>query len=356
MSTVAVDGVWSAQGTTPAEIDAALRALLRERQAERGTWAPARVLNLVVVIDRAYRGEIVGRLERVGRYHPSRMVVCAVEARRNRLDAWAAIEGEGTPRPGELASVREHVELELGLRHLASLASVVDPILVPDLTTVVWSPHGYDQAVDALLGLADVVLLDSLDEDPLAALTRVNQLAEEAYVVDLAWLRSTPWRERISAAFDPPRLRPALHEIAAVEVRHRYDSNVAALLFLGWLTSRLGWRPAALEPQRGSLHGVASDGARQVKLCLRELHDLAVPGLAGVTIETASGYRLTLDRGPGGLRTVREWPGRPAQHFTVLGASRGEGGILGEGVRQALLRDPTYRPALAAARTFVGAE
>ena len=33
--------------------------------------------------------------------------------------------------------------------------------------------------------------------------------------------------------------------------------------------------------------------------------------------------------------------------WTVMGASRGEGGILGEGVRQALLRDPTYRPALA---------
>jgi hypothetical protein len=34
----------------------------------------------------------------------------------------------------------------------------------------------------------------------------------------------------------------------------------------------------------------------------------------------------------------------------VLGASRGEAGILGEGVRQALLRDPTYGPALTAAR------
>ena len=34
----------------------------------------------------------------------------------------------------------------------------------------------------------------------------------------------------------------------------------------------------------------------------------------------------------------------------MLGASRGEGGILGEGVRQALLRDPTYVPALSAAR------
>ena len=35
--------------------------------------------------------------------------------------------------------------------------------------------------------------------------------------------------------------------------------------------------------------------------------------------------------------------------WQLLGASRGEGGILGEGMRQALLRDPTYGPALDAA-------
>ena len=36
--------------------------------------------------------------------------------------------------------------------------------------------------------------------------------------------------------------------------------------------------------------------------------------------------------------------------WQVLGASRGEAGILGDGVRQAQLRDPTYAPALEAAR------
>jgi hypothetical protein len=41
------------------------------------------------------------------------------------------------------------------------------------------------------------------------------------------------------------------------------------------------------------------------------------------------------------------------QRWTVLGASRGEGGILGEGIRQALLRDPTYGPALDAAAALV---
>jgi hypothetical protein len=38
----------------------------------------------------------------------------------------------------------------------------------------------------------------------------------------------------------------------------------------------------------------------------------------------------------------------------VLGASRGESGILGEGIRQALLRDPAYRRALERARAMLG--
>jgi hypothetical protein len=37
----------------------------------------------------------------------------------------------------------------------------------------------------------------------------------------------------------------------------------------------------------------------------------------------------------------------------VLGASRGEAGILGEGIRQALLRDPAYAAALDRAAVMV---
>ncbi len=40
--------------------------------------------------------------------------------------------------------------------------------------------------------------------------------------------------------------------------------------------------------------------------------------------------------------------------WVVMGASRGEQGILGEGIRQALLRDPTYGPALNAAAAMLG--
>ena len=72
-------------------------------------------------------------------------------------------------------------------------------------------------------------------------------------------------------------------------------------------------------------------------------------GLAGLTLETASGRHFTLDRGPGGLHAVYRNRKGDVREWTVLGASRGEAGILGEGIRQALLRDGTYRPALDAA-------
>ena len=78
------------------------------------------------------------------------------------------------------------------------------------------------------------------------------------------------------------------------------------------------------------------------------------PGLCGVTIETAAGETVTLARAPGGLRAERRAKDGTEQSWRMLGASRGEGGILGEGIRQALLRDPTYKPALGCARRLAG--
>ena len=54
--------------------------------------------------------------------------------------------------PGSLAVAEERVEIDLGPGHIERLATIVDPLLVPDLSTVVWAPHGHTDAVDALTG------------------------------------------------------------------------------------------------------------------------------------------------------------------------------------------------------------
>jgi glucose-6-phosphate dehydrogenase assembly protein OpcA len=349
-----MDEVWSERDTTPARIEAALRDIVTEHHHSDHPFVPARVLNVVVVVDGQFRGEIENRFERVGRYHPSRLVLCAVEDGRTALDAWAGVgTDDAKPVPGHIAVARERVELMIGPRHLAKLDTIVDPLLVSDLATMVWAPHGHTEAINALRRLAQIVLVDTQDEpDVAASLGRAAELAGYAYVVDLAWLRSTPWRERVAAAFDPPALRAALDGVSAVTVRHREDSLAAALLFCGWLSSRLGWKPGSLARSDKALTGHARARKQEVRIRLEPVHQNA-PGLGGVTVETAAGETVSLDRAPGGLTAHRRFRDGAELSWTVLGASRGEGGILGEGVRQALLRDPTYGPALACARTMV---
>jgi len=349
------DSVWSAQGTTPGDIEAALRAMLKERHSENASYVPARTLNLVCVVDKQWSGEIANRLRHVGRAHAARTIVCAVEPRRKAIDAVATIASDVHPKAGEFALLRETVIVDVGEQHLAHIDTIVDPLVVTDLPTVVWAPHGHTQAVEALLSLAQVVLLDSVDEpDMRDAVNRAMTLLRDAYVVDLAWLRSTPWRERVAATFDPPHLRPDLRTISAVTVRHHPESAVAGVLLMGWLASRLDWQLSPLIARDGTLVGSAHARRQDVRLTLEPANDLMVRGLAGVTLETASGRHFDLDRGPGGLQAYYRNAKGQERRWVVLGASRGEAGILGEGIRQALLRDPTYAPSLEAACAVVG--
>jgi Glucose-6-phosphate dehydrogenase subunit len=348
------DLVWSEQGTTPDAIEAALRQLLIEAHAEREDFVPARVLNMIAFVDREWTGEIANRLRGVGRYNASRLVVLAYEPKRTRLDGRVMLAADDDPAPGEPALLRETVVVELGDRHLDDLLTIADPLVVTDLPTLLWSPHGHHEIVAELLPLAQAVLVDSVEE-PVAqeALTRACELSEDAYVVDLAWLRSTPWRERVAALFDPPWLRRELGILSSVTVRHHPDSIIAAGLYVGWLSSRLQWKAAPLVAHDGALVGTAHAPRQDVEVRLQVAPELQVPGLEGLTIETAAGHMLRLDRGPGGLRARFAGPREPDREWTIPGASRGETGVLGEGIRQALLRDPTYLPALRDARAML---
>jgi len=355
------DAVWSEQGTTPDAIEAALRELLIEVHAENGNLVPARVLNMIAFVDRKWSGEIANRLRGVGRNHASRLLVLAYEPRRERLDARVVIASEGEPAPGELALLRETVIVDIGDRHLDDLLTIADPLVVTDLPTLLWSPHGHHEIVAELLALSQAVLLDSVDE-PIAqeALDRAWTLAGQAYVVDLAWLRSTPWRERVAASFDPPWLRRELRTITSVTVRHHPASTVAAMLLAGWLASRLDWKTGPLVAHGDALVGKAHGSRQDVTLRLEAAPDLdrskagqQVRGLEDVTLETASGRRLSLGRGPGGLHASSRDARGVQREWTIPGASRDESGVLGEGIRQALLRDPTYVPALQAARAML---
>jgi glucose-6-phosphate dehydrogenase assembly protein OpcA len=347
------EDVWAARDTTPDAIEASLRELLRKRHAANRALSPARVLNLIVVVDPAWKSEIANRLERVGRYHASRTILCAVEEGRETLDAVAAITYDESA-DGSFHPMHERVEIDLGADQLNRLDTIVDPVLLAELPTMLWSPQGHHEAVEALIRMIDVVLLDSDTDATIGGLDRAAHLLRSAYVVDLAWLRTTPWRERLAAGFDLPERSAALGELERVCVRHHPGSPTSAALLAGWLASRLDWTAVPLGSRngagwRGSVVRRAGGGEVEIELAPA---DQEAPGLEGVTVSWRGGHSMSLDRARGGLCARQRSPAAPERVWRVLGASRGESGILGEGVRQALLRDPTYGPALAAARTL----
>ena len=237
--------------------------------------------------------------------------------------------------------------LDLGPRHLEHLDTIVDPLVITDLTTVVWAPHGHWRAVEALRGMSQCVLLDSTeDPDVAGALRRAQTLLADRYVVDLAWLRSTPWRERIAMVFDRPARRARLAEIerrwgsATPPSRGPRRCSCAAGCARG-----CGWPQGAARPRRPRPRD-RHDGRRRRAARLRHARRArAERGHARIPRR-----RRALARSRP-RRSARDEPRRRdgERRWTLLGASRGEGGILGEGMRQSLLRDRTYREALDAA-------
>lgn len=348
---------WAEHDTSPERIEAALRELLRERHAENDTLIPARVLNLVVIADREWRGEVVNRLERVGRYHPSRTILCTVEDDRRVIDGYATVSGDASTGGG-VGVLRESVEIALGAEQTGRLDTIIDPILIPELPTVVWSPHSRDEAVEALLPIADVILVDTDDpvyfDGPGAALARADDLLrQDVDVVDLAWLRTIAWRERLAGSFSDPSRIGLLDGLRRIYVRHHHGSIVSSLLLTGWLASRLGWTPSPLELSAGGARsGTATRaGGPSIGIEFNPVEQ-SIRGLAGVTVTGSSGFSLSLERAPGGLIAREQNAGSKPREWQLFGASRGEAGILGEGVRQALIRDHVYGPALRAARSF----
>ena len=353
---VAEDAVWSAESTTPDEIEAALRRLLVEAHVHDDQVVPARVLNMIAFVDRAWTGEIANRLRGVGRYHASRMLVLSYEPRRRTLDARVTISTDCSSTPGELSLLRETVVVELGEVHLDDLLTIADPLVVTDLPTLLWSPHGHREVIYELLPLL---------AGGAARLGRGAGPGGGPAVGAATWAsRRTSWTSRGCAA------RRGASAWRRSSTRRPGARNCARSPPSRSATtpprppprccSPAGWRrawagsEATLLAHDGTLRGRAHANRQDVALHLQAAPELMVPGLESVSIETANGRSLRLSRGPGGLRAHAREPHEKSREWTLPGASRGESGVLGEGIRQALLRDPSYGAALDAALAMAG--
>lgn len=249
---------WLGEGVTADEIAAELDRLHRSAGGPDQVLALARTLNLIIAPCPDRREEEVERaLDRLGSHTPSRSLVLR-EHGTDGIDATVTMECQIPGGAGRVGLCHDRVLLSMDRARLEHSASLLAPLLVSDLPTVLWLPEPRAPIPDPrLLERAQYLLVDSgvgSDED----LRRLASLTEGIRVHDLAWGRLEYWRAAVAAAFDPPEQRAVLAAATAVEVRHGFGGFQAALLVMGWIAARAGWQVGRLERSNGAARVAAT--------------------------------------------------------------------------------------------------
>lgn len=308
------ESVW---GTRTDSVSALERELARLRRSsgahakEHGVpVARASVLNLVVFATREIHARrAAATIDLLATRHPSRAIVIVADR-----DPGGPAELEmhcNLSRPDGAQQVT-YEQILIRARGAADrrLVSAVIPLLLPDLPVFLWwteTPPLDLPYFDDLLGLADRLIVDSGDfARPDRTLARLHAVARSGYnrygVTDFNWTRITPWRELVMQFFDVPAWRPFLDAITGIRVGFAVDADgreihpSQALLFIGWLASRLGWTAVeSLAPSEagGLLFAMRRPDGQEIPVRVRPRF---IPGLdegdlAGLRIQSEDGGR-----------------------------------------------------------------
>jgi glucose-6-phosphate dehydrogenase assembly protein OpcA len=233
--------------------------------------------------------------------YPGRILIVAVEpdAAPPTLEAWVAMHCRAIDGAAQVCG--EQVVIRAAGDAVERLGGALAALLLPDCPVVLWwqgGPGPTGVLLDRLAPTVDTVLLDGSRFTPESLprwVARARGLAATA-VGDFAWERGAPWRGWTADGFEPRELRPGLGRIRAVTVEYGEPGEMAGLLYVAWLASRLGWRPApGLTRSAGAgWAGALAGPAGPVAVALKAEGSGA--GLVGASLETAEGVRCALTR------------------------------------------------------------
>jgi glucose-6-phosphate dehydrogenase assembly protein OpcA len=288
---------WRGEGVQVKHVIEELDRLHRAHTRRGRGHALTRTLNLIVApgpdgMDSSVDAALGG----LGAHSPSRTLILRRHT-ADRLDAEATIECELWDSAGRVGFCHDQVVLTGDDSRLGHAASLLAPLLIPDLPTVLWLPDLTSGFPDSLLfERSQQLLVDSArDGAPLRSLV---SLVDGARVHDLTWGRLEFWRAATAAAFEPSERRELLPRTTALEVRYEGGGLTPALLLAGWITARAGWRPGTVELDGGRVSGslVKPDG-NAVALSLER--DPEARGCGGVETLTlrAGSEEVKLGRG-----------------------------------------------------------
>jgi glucose-6-phosphate dehydrogenase assembly protein OpcA len=143
----------------------------------------------------------------------------------------------------------EYITLRGAKQAFSRIGETVTSLLIPDLPKFLWwkaTPNPEQPLFKQLLEASQCIIMDSsFFSEPESEFLKIQDLIDDGTsVADLNWHRLLPWQELTAETFDPPERRVYVTEIDRVVIDYEKGNAAQALMFLGWLSSRLGWEPA----------------------------------------------------------------------------------------------------------------
>ena len=288
---------WSSSATTVAEADALLaklwassearRFLVSDSPADATTAEPIAVrtgvMNLAVVANGAERAAHAASILATLPRNPSRTLFIVPRDPEGpatfaaRLEVFCAV----TPRGDGTSACTELLWIDVGGPAAHHLASIVPPLSLHDLPTLLWwdAPvNAAENDVRQLLRGVDRVIIDGATQpsDGLATIRTLFAAAESAGVAltDFALLRQGRWRDSIATMFDEEAATPFLSAINKISIDYSGGKGSSASInvvrpayHVAWLASRLkasiktplhlgegpGWRAELYDPLRHAI-------------------------------------------------------------------------------------------------------
>jgi glucose-6-phosphate dehydrogenase assembly protein OpcA len=363
------------KGVDAAKLEKELASMWGESSAPAEDGGPAAgvtracVLNLVVYAEgHEGRAEVDSLLDKVIERHPCRAIVLLADraAEEPRLDAFISTRCQMSKGGGKHIC-GEQVTIEAAGEVVASAATAVAPLLVPDVPVFLWwkdIPHYEDKLFNRLAELSDRVVIDSSSFDnPHYDVARLAGILRERRgtlnLSDLNWGRLTSWRTLVASFWDVADYRDSLSKIESVRVVYdppdRAPGEVApkALLAVGWLATCLGWEVEGSDAsggEEGERRFSLRSGARALEVSLCATEDLAGrDGMITSLVLRAEGgdeFHVSLRPGESKLETGAKVGGARHEVARVLGyEARTEGERLSSEL-DILARDVVYERAV----------
>ncbi len=342
--------VLTAEGdaTRIADVESQLNTLWGQVAESEGEDAILRAttLNLVLYTNNPMAAPAV--IGQISEAHPCRTIVIEIDG-----DAPDSLKASPTvfcrPSLGSDAQRTqvccEEIVLTSGRDAVGRVSGAIQGLLLSDLPVYVFHQGNLSSIDPIIMGLGEVMdglIVDSAGfEDLTAALHDLITLLHaphfHAWLYDLNWQRTLPWRRAMAHCFDRESHRAELKTISEVEIEH-HGARAQALLILGWLVSRLRWQMIPVSSD-ANVWQVRS-GQQTVTLRLKPVQADTI-GIKGVTMITGASTH-TIKQSDDASCLISE------EHNTIRLRAGGTGALISM-ILDRGQRDRIYEEALSAA-------